>query len=87
MMQMIFTYRSRSTGRKADPGALKEVMTVLVLSNKGNREGNVEMLPSYILLLPTNSKMMAFLRNSSYSDTLASVKYKEITALSHTHTH
>lgn len=49
MMQMIFTYRSRSTRRKADSGALKEAMTFLMASNKGNTKESVEMLPLYIL--------------------------------------
>lgn len=49
MMQMIFTCRSRSTGRKADSGSLKEAMTFLMASNKGNTEASVEMLPLYIL--------------------------------------
>lgn len=46
---MIFTSRSRSTGRKADSGALKEAMTFLMASSKGNTEESVEMLPLYII--------------------------------------
>lgn len=34
-----------------------------------------------------NSKMMAFLRNSSYTNTLATVKYKEDTTPTHMHTY
>lgn len=49
MVQMVFRYRSRSTGGKTDSGALKEAMTCLMSSNKGNREESVEMLPLYIL--------------------------------------
>lgn len=44
-VEMIFTSRSRSTGRKADSGALKGAMTFLMASNKGNTEESVEMLP------------------------------------------
>lgn len=84
-MQMIFTYSSRSTERKADSGALKEAMTFLMTSNKGNTEESVEMLPLYIL--PRNSKMMAFLRISSYTNIVATGKYKEITTSTYIPTH
>jgi len=49
MMQMIFTSRSRSAERKVDSGALKETMTFLMASHKGNTEERVEMLPLHIL--------------------------------------
>lgn len=47
---MIFIYRSRSNGRKADSGALKEAMIFfLMVSNKGNTEESTALLPLYIL--------------------------------------
>lgn len=41
--------RSRSNRKKADSGALKAAMTFLKVSNKGNTEESIELLPLYIL--------------------------------------